>query len=190
LALALRADLGRDTSRPDVFNSENTFAFITEVPASKTEAVLQADNRAADLILEESPKGIGTRLIPEKRPIHPSMATPVKGGIPPMSPGAGNAVHPVTLNTGTMPRDVLVAIRQRRRHDLPNKVSVCCFPITWDEAYEFTAPKPRQWWRRWLLWLGCSVNDYGGTMFEVIDGLYEEGKINRTQMSQLEALVR
>lgn len=60
LALALRADLGRDTSRPDVFNSENTFAFITEVPASKTEAVLQADNRAADLILEESPKGIGT----------------------------------------------------------------------------------------------------------------------------------
>ena len=27
-------------------------------------------------------------------------------------------------------------------------------------------------------------------MFEVIDGLYEEGKINRTQMSQLEALVR
>jgi hypothetical protein len=93
------------------------------------------------------------------------MATPVKGGIPPMSPGAGNAV-------------------------LPNKVSVCCFPITWDEAYEFTAPKPRQWWRRWLLWLGCSVNDYGGTMFEVIDGLYEEGKINRTQMSQLEALVR
>ena len=118
------------------------------------------------------------------------MATPMKGGIPPMSPGAGNAVHPVTLNTGTMPRDVLVAIRQRRRHDLPNKVSVCCFPITWDEAYEFTAPKPRQWWRRWLLWLGCSVNDYGGTMFEVIDGLYEEGKINRTQMSQLEALVR
>ena len=66
LALALRADLGRDTSRPDVFNSENTFAFITEVPASKTEAVLQADNRAADLILEESPKGIGTRPIPEK----------------------------------------------------------------------------------------------------------------------------
>ena len=123
-------------------------------------------------------------------PIHPSMATPVKGGIPPMSPCAGNAVHPVTLNTGTMPRDVLVAIRQRRRHDLPNKVSVCCFPITWDEAYEFTAPKPRQWWRRWLMWLGCSVNDYGGTMFEVIDGLYEEGKINRTQMSQLEALVR
>ena len=188
IGAALRADPGRDASRPDVFKSEKAFAFVAEVPASETEAVLRAYNRAADLILEESPKGIGTTH-PGKAP-HPSMATPVKGGIPPMSPGAGNAVHPVSLNTGTMPRDVLVAIRQRRRHDLPNKVSVCCFPITWDEAYEFTAPKPRQWWRRWLLWLGCSVNDYGGTMFEVIDGLYEEGKINRTQMSQLEALVR
>ena len=107
-----------------------------------------------------------------------------------MSPGAGNAVYPVTLNSDTMPRDVLVAIRQRRRHDLPNKVSVCCLPIQWDEAYEFTAPKPRQWWRRWWLYLGCASNDYGGTMFDVIDGLYEEGKINRTQMGQLEALVR
>ena len=66
LALALRADPGRDASRPDVFNSEKTFAFVAEVPASETEAVLRADNRAADLILEESPKGIGTRPIPEK----------------------------------------------------------------------------------------------------------------------------
>jgi len=107
-----------------------------------------------------------------------------------MSPGAGNAVYPVTLNSDTMPRDVLIAIRQRRRHDLPSRVSVCCLPIQWDDAYEFTAPKPRQWWRRLMLYLGCASNDYGGTMFDVIDGLYEEGKINRTQMGQLEALVR
>jgi len=60
LALALRADPGPDASRPDVFNSEKAFAFVAEVPASETKAVLQADNRAADLILEESPKGIGT----------------------------------------------------------------------------------------------------------------------------------
>ena len=66
LALALRADPGPDTSRPDVLKSEKAFTFVAEVPASKTEAVLLADNRAADLILEESPKGIGTRPIPEK----------------------------------------------------------------------------------------------------------------------------
>ncbi|MDA9080843.1 hypothetical protein N9M16_05405 [Candidatus Dependentiae bacterium] len=60
MALALHADLGCDASRPGVFKSEKTFAFVAEVPASKTEAVLRADNRAADLILEESPKGIGT----------------------------------------------------------------------------------------------------------------------------------
>ena len=76
-----------------------------------------------------------------------------------MSPGAGNAVYPVTLNSDTMPRDVLIAIRQRRRHDLPSRVSVCCLPIQWDDAYEFTAPKPRQWWRRLMLYLGCANND-------------------------------
>lgn len=72
-----------------------------------------------------------------RRPTHPRkfgaslapMATPKKGGIPPMSPGAGNAVYPVTLNSDTMPRDVLIAVRQRRRHDLPSRVSVCCCPI-------------------------------------------------------------
>ena len=60
LALALRADPGPDASRPGVFESEKAFAFVAEVPASETKAALQADNRAADLILEESPKGIGT----------------------------------------------------------------------------------------------------------------------------------
>ena len=66
IGAALRADPGPDASQSDVFNSEKTFTFVAEVPASETEAVLQADNRAADLILEESPKGIGTRPIPEK----------------------------------------------------------------------------------------------------------------------------
>ena len=66
LARALRAEPGPDASRPDVFKSEKAFAFIAEVPASETKAVLRANNHAADLILEESPKGIGTRPIPEK----------------------------------------------------------------------------------------------------------------------------
>lgn len=56
LARALRADLGCDASRQDVFNSEKAFTVVAEVPASETKAVIQADNRAADLILEE-PEG-------------------------------------------------------------------------------------------------------------------------------------
>ena len=56
LALALRADPGPDASRPGVFESEKAFAFVAEVPASETKAVLRADNRAADLIFEE-PEG-------------------------------------------------------------------------------------------------------------------------------------
>lgn len=40
IGAALRADPGRDASRPDVFKSEKAFAFVAEVPASKTEPII------------------------------------------------------------------------------------------------------------------------------------------------------
>ena len=100
-----------------------------------------------------------------------------------MSPGAGNAVYPVTLNSDTMPRGVLIAVgsvaarppQPGLRLLLPDPVGRA-LRVHGAQTASVVAPVD--------VVPEIANNDYGGTMFDIIDGLYEEGKINRTQMER------
>lgn len=80
--------------------------------------------------------------------------------------------------------------REPNRHDLPAKASVCCFGVSWDDAYEFTAPVSNKWYKRLARAFGFGERSYEGTMYDIVDELQICSHITQLQAQQLYALVR